>query len=115
MKKTFVIAEELRVKIAKFLLAEESHRQTIETLSQSALKAKMNAWEIIYKACPEARKGRSDLNCQAWTITYEIEEYTREGENVIEEVTNLDKMPISHDIHPIFDEVHTPPPLEKGK
>ena len=100
MKKTFVIAEELRAQIAEFLLTEESHRQTIETLSQSAFKAKMNAWEIIYKAYPEARKGRSDLDYKSWTVTCEIDEYTREGENVIEEVD------------PEFYEVHTPPALE---
>ena len=105
MKKTVIIDEILRDEIIDGLQKESAYADAIEKLSMSMAREKAKAWTLIYKNYPEAAKQglRADLKMKTWELIFEQEEYTREGENVIEE------------IHPIFDEVHTPPPLEKGK
>ena len=66
-------------------------------------REKAKAWTLIYKSSPEAASQglRSDLNLKTWELTYDYDEYTREGENMIDE------------IDPEFYEVHTPPALEE--
>ena len=103
MKKTVIIDESLRDEIMDGLQKESAYADAIEKLSVSMAREKAKAWTIIYNNYPEAAMLdlRTDLNIKTWELTYEAEEYTREGENVIEE------------IDPELYEVHTPPALEE--
>ena len=101
MKKTVIIDESLRDEIIDGLQKESAYADAIEKLSVSMAREKARAWTIIYNNYPEAAMLdlRTDLNIKTWELTYEAEEYTREGENVIEE------------IDPVLYEVHTPPAI----
>ena len=105
MKKTVIIDESLRDEIIDGLQKESAYADAIEKLSVSMAREKAKAWTIIYNNYPEAAMLdlRTDLNIKTWELTYEAEEYTREGENVIEE------------IDPELYEVHTPPPIGIGE
>ena len=105
MKKTVIIDESLRDEIMDGLQKESAYADAIEKLSMSMAREKARAWTIIYNNYPEAPMLdlRTDLNIKTWELTYEAEEYTREGENVIEE------------IDPELYEVHTPPPIGIGE
>ena len=104
-RKSSVIAENLRDEIMDALKQESAYALAIEKLSVSMAREKARAWTIIYNNYPEAAMLdlRTDLNIKTWELTYEAEEYTREGENVIEE------------IDPELYEVHTPPPIGIGE
>ena len=105
MKKTVIIDESLRDEIIDGLQKESAYADAIEKLSVSMAREKARAWTIFYNNYPEAAMLdlRTDLNIKTWELTYEAEEYTREGENVIEE------------IDPELYEVHTPPPIGIGE
>ena len=105
MKKTVIIDESLRDEIIDGLQKESAYADAIEKLSVSMAREKARAWTIIYNNYPEAAMLdlRTDLNIKTWELTYEAEEYTREGENVIEE------------IDPELYEVHTPPAIGIGE
>ena len=105
MKKTVIIDESLRDEIIDGLQKESAYADAIEKLSVSMAREKARAWTIIYNNYHEAAMLdlRTDLNIKTWELTYEAEEYTREGENVIEE------------IDPELYEVHTPPPIGIGE
>ena len=126
MKKTVIIDENLREEIMDALQQENAYAQAIEKLSVSMAREKAKAWTIIYKSCPEATSQglRSDLNLKTWELTYDYDEYTREGENMIEKIdeVDFDQAPTPTgigneyvEIDPELYEVHTPPPIGIGE
>jgi hypothetical protein len=97
MKKTIIIDESIREEVLNHFVNEQAHRISIGALSIAAQKAIRKAWKLVYTKHPFLQNTAANLNTITWECEFEQEEYTREGENVIEE------------IDPELYEVHTPP------
>ena len=102
MKKTLIIDEDIREHVHQLFRNEQALRYSSENLNILAEAQRQAAWQEIYKRYPMLSDYKAHINFITWECSYEKVEYNREGENVIEE------------IHEVFDEVHTPPPLEDG-
>ena len=104
MKKTLVIDESIRESVHQTFKRESALQYSYKVLMDIAEQCRQAAWNEMYERHPVLKGTHAVVNFNTWACTYEQEEYTREGENVIEAVDD--------GIHPIFNEVHTPPPLE---
>ena len=104
MKKTLVIDESIRESVHQTFKRESALQYSYKVLMDIAEQCRQAAWNEMYERHPVLKGTHAVVNFNTWACTYEPEEYTREGENVIEAVDD--------GIHPIFNEVHTPPPLE---
>jgi len=124
-KYKIVIDEGIRERVHQLFKNEQALRYSSENLNILAEAQRQAAWQEVYKRYPMLSDYKANINFTTWVCTYELEEYTHEGENVIEEIdeVDFDQSPsptgggngyIDNDIHPIFDEVHTPPPLEEN-
>ena len=99
-QKSFVIDEDIRERVYQLFKNEQALRYSSENLNILAEAQRQAAWQEVFKRYPMLSDYKAHINFITWECSYEKEEYTREGESVIEEV------------HEVFDEVHTPPLLE---